>query len=389
MQNFSIKTILHVLLFALFTLPCYAQREFIRNINGHSRNYLLNASRTTEFPVNLPLIIVLHENGSSTEIIYRSIKTHLSDINAAIVFPQAFKKNWGSDSASLKNDQDFIHAIINDMYLNFRINRNKVYLLTSTEDKHTGDRIKTALNTQIASVRNSSLSDTLLLIKDLKGLANNYITTSSVFTIARDPEMERLADSANNILLKKRLVISFQPGLFFMFGSAKSGSEDKSYMDMSGTNSYLGINVTSWVSDKVGCFIDLSFLKGPQKIDLAGESLRVEGGGIVPATLGVKYNFLKKNKITTYALLGVGAVYISAKWGRIKDPSNINLNTKGRTAPLLQSGVGFNIRPSKRLLFGTQLAYFHSTNFESVGNITSVRGLNAIASIGYVIGANK
>lgn|GEM_PF-5110119 len=389
MRRFYLKPIFPAFFLLLFAKTAFAQREFMKNTNGQTRTYLFHAGRTEDIPVNLPLIIVLHENGSTAYQMYASIKPDLSAIKAAIVFPQAFQKNWICDSAMVQHDQAFIRAMISDMYTNFKINRNKVYLLTDIGNKCLAEKIKSLLTSQIASVHEITMDDHQTLFTTLNTLANHYETTSSLFTLVPDPEMEKRADSANMYRLKKRVVISFQPGFFLMSGSVKSEVEDKSYLDMSESSSYLGISVTSWINDKAGLFIDLSILKGPTKTEVAGESLKVEGGGIIPVTLGVKYNFFKRGKLLSYALLGAGALHINAAWGRIKDPSNINLNSRGRTVPHVQIGGGFGIRPSKRLIFGTQLVYFHSGSFESVGNITSVRGLNAVASIGYVIGANK
>ncbi|MBA4055701.1 MAG: hypothetical protein C0490_13380 [Marivirga sp.] len=147
------------------------------------------------------------------------------------------------------------------------------------------------------------------------------------------------------------------------------------------------------MNDSMAWFLDIGWLRLPQKQEVDGARIEAGGGMIVPVTIGLRYTLYRK-KARPYFLLGTGPMQVIVFGGRFRmdsDPSQIKnkINAEARFALHTAIGTGMDYRMGKRIVVGAHARYIHSSEFESTGSVNAVRGFNLSLSGGYIIGANR
>jgi len=395
-----------ILWLAFFLIPetVIAQRAFITTVNKQNRNYLILPSHTSAATTtNLPLVIILHRNGMKAASSFRSdafwkqLKTPL-----ILLFPSAHNDHWGcAEGEGLENDIVFLQALLEDTYENFHIDRNKIVIVNESDEQCLTEKFDLRYPHRFASIvkHSTSLMDDAL-ITEIEKRVNGVSPHSSerVYELWQNPlfnaanRKKEMEDSIKRVRWEKRITVEFRTGGFYMLHSVKT-EKDKTYMDLSDAHSLLDLHITSWMSDSIAWFVDVGWLRVPQKQEINGARIEAGGGAVVPITIGFKYA-LHRSKVRPYFLLGTGPSPVLVFGGRFSatsDPRNIKNKIKAEVRFALQTtiGTGIDCRLGKRILFGGSFRYIHSSEFESAGSVNAIRGVSASISAGYILGANR
>lgn len=376
------------------------QRAFLSKVNGVSRSYHLYNSTTQEDQPNLPLIIFLGIDPAGSESINKShsISTRFN-VPAILIFPTSIREPCAGDSV-LTNDLAFLKVIIGEVYENHRINRNKVFIISRGESDCLAEAYVKANPQAIASTRHFSNSE-----EDLNTLleAAGYFLTSDAGTsqhygLWRNPlyneeeHKKQVEDSIKLARWGRRVSVELRTGLFFMHPFVRT-EKDQTYMDISDARQLLDLHITSWMNDSMGWFVDIGWLKLPQKQEVDGARIEAGGGMILPVTFGLRYA-LYRQKARPYFLLGAGPMPVIVFGGRFSmnsDPNQIKNKIKAEARFALHTtiGTGMDYRIGKRIVVGGHARYIHSSEFKTAGSVNAIRGFNISLSGGYIIGANR
>lgn len=383
-----------------------AQSVFTTQSNGRNRGYLGIQPRGSA--PNQPLIIILHANQSTAlrvfgaDSIWKQMRAA-----ATIIFPIAINSQWNCDSTAARDDDvAFLMQIIDEAYQNYRIDRNRVFIILQGDNscltRHIGDRVAGIIH------MNDHLPSGTLVTNKCDSLA--YVPGNVKFALwskqeapGVDPAEIRL-DSIKKNRWDKRWSVGLGGGSFLMLPSVKTSIDDKTYMDISDSRRQLDLTLTKWMNDSMGWFVNVTWLKVPQKQEVkisyqgSGILLKGSGGGgaVVPITIGFKYA-LRKGMSRPYVVLGTGITSVVVFGGKFKttsiniDPTLIqsNIESEVRLTTHVVVGTGYDWRLGKRILLTGMLTYLHSSRFESAGQINAVRGLALNLQMGWIFGVNR
>lgn len=377
-----------------------AQRGFLSKVNGVSRSYRLYYSEQRENQPNLPLILFLGADQAGGESI-NIPDPILTNLPAILAFPSSTKEQLPCTGDTIfANDLAFIKAIIAETFENYRINRNKVFIISRGKSGCLAQAYISAYPEAITDTRH--FSDANEDLNTLLAAANNFSTKYSTsrqhYDVWRSPILneekhrKEVEDSIKLARWEKRVSIDLRTGLFFMLSSVKA-EKDKTYMNFRDARQLFDLNITSWMNDSMAWFVDIGWLKVPQKQEVDGVRIEAGGGMIVPITVGLRYTLYRK-KMRPYFLLGTGPMQVIAFGGRFRtdsDPNQIKnkIDAEARFALYTTIGTGLDYRMGKRILVGAHARYIHSSEFEPVASVNAIRGFNLSLSGGYIIGANR
>ncbi|WP_143065531.1 hypothetical protein [Mucilaginibacter sp. OK283] len=367
-----------------------AQQTFIKKINGQNRSYLyytnINDQQET---TNLPLVIVLHQNGSDANETYLLAQKQLSKYPCNMLFPAGLRGQWSCADDAVENDIEFLNTIIADTYQDFQHDRNRVYIVSDTGGYCLVENLKIKYPDLIAESR-SVVSMSQELSQNLKEMLAAKTKTSKKYNLwVADDLAEPTPDSVMQYSFYKRWVIDFSAGGLYMFGSVKTNIKDGTNMDLSDAHSIKAFTLTKWFSNSTAWFVGVGNLSVPRKNESAGETTKVGGGLIVPISLGLKHELLSGSVIHPYVMAGGGLIWIFAAGAKVKGGNMPNLNSDYRHPLQMTLGSGIDFRIMKRLVLGTNLRYIQSAKFASLGKIDAISGLNFNFSLGYVFNANS
>lgn len=396
---FRITCLLFFLIFASIKFA-NGQRAFLANVNGVSRSYHLYNSGTREDQPNLPLIIFLGIDPAGIESIGKSdpILTGLN-VPAILVFPASIKEPCAGNTA-LTNDLAFLKTIAEEVYENLRINRNKVFIISRGKSDCLAESYVKANPQAIASTRHFSNSeeDLSTLLEAARNFLISDAGSSQHYDLWRNPlyneeeHKKEVEDSIKLVRWGRRVSVELRTGLFFMHPSVRT-EKDQTYMDISDARQLLDLHITSWMNDSMGWFVDIGWLKLPQKQEVDGARIEAGGGMILPVTFGLRYA-LYRQKARPYFLLGAGPMPVIVFGGRFSmnsDPNQIKNKIKAEARFALHTtiGTGMDYRIGKRIVVGGHARYIHSSEFKTAGSVNAIRGFNISLSGGYIIGANR
>lgn len=401
----------------LLVLACgnqsIGQRLFSINTNPHTRGYLITMSGR-ELP-NLPLIIILHANGSSALQTFcsESLWKNLS-IPAILAFPIAKNENWGcQDSTESYSNQNFLSLLIEHAYENYKVDRNRVYIIASDEGycfsqnfykshskmvaavfeyspKQEADEksIVTAINLMIRSAPEKDMGYQLWKKTDLDGISDE----------------ETRIDSIKRNRWERRMTIAVKASRFVMLPVVKTGIDDKTYTDMSDVKRLYILEATKWMRDSMAWFINVGWLKVPKKQEVSFEyngataSVNGEGSGgaIFPVAIGFKYA-LHRYEFRPYFQLGTGPMVVFVAGGEFTtssttlDPAAVRDKIKSelRLVMHFSLGSGYEWRLGKHLYNTGELKYLHSGRFDSIGQVNAIKGFSIGFGFGYIMGIKK
>jgi len=390
-----------VIIITFTSKPSNGQRVFLTGIGGKDRIYHLSHAYTDAQVINAPVVIWLY--GSLQDI--RTIVYHDSvwkkvNVPVVMVFPLPAKDSWQCDSISLNRDVLFLHTILGEVYDNFRIDRNRVYIAADTASRCLAEKYIAAfpknailsgqpIHDGISAQQMIDLTTALLEMKSSAApeysLWKNPLYNEEVHRI----EME---DSIKRVRWQGRVSLEFRTGGFYLLPGVRT-KKDKTYMDISDARSVLDLHLTSWMNDSMAWFFDIGWIKVPQKQEMDGVRIEAGGGMILPITVGFRYAFYRY-RTRPYILLGTGPIPVIVFGGRFGtniDPEYIQTKIKAETRMAFHTtiGTGFDFRLGKRILTGAHFRYIHSSEFESAGAVKAIRGFTGSASIGYIFGANR
>jgi hypothetical protein len=392
--------------------PTVGQRAFVTTIDGENRSYLLAQSGVTV--PNQPLIIILHDNGGSAFLAFRSESLWKKLSSPAILaFPSAKNSHWQCNGDP-GTDVNLLQKIIDDVYQNYRVDRNRVYIIGEGESYCLATLFNTTYPAQVTAIAQHirptvSSSDNeiveqgnTLLRSGPENEVNYELWKKAALSYEEQKEKQ---DSVKRTRWHKRVTVDFRTGGMVMLPSVKTNSDDKTYMDISDANQWLSFSITKWMDDSMAWFVDINWLKIPRKQEIkfsyqgTNVLIKGEGGGgaVVPITVGFKYA-LHQYAFRPYFKFGTGPMAVVVLGGRFKTTSTTNMDPSAmrdniemeiRTVFHVALGSGFDWRLNKRLFLSGHLQYLHSAQFNSAGQVNAIRGFTANAGGGFIFGINK
>lgn len=398
-----------------FCWPCagaLCQSVFLTTVNGESRGYLVVQSR--DGVVNQPLVIVLHAGGSSAEATFRNEAMWKSlQRPATIIFPMATDGRWRCDAGPGRdNDLLLIRQIISEAYDNYRIDRNRVFIIGEGDSYCLALAFKESSSELVAAVlqgRNTSRQhDTMIsasdsLLRAEQRVGNRFDLWTQPIDPLRDFQRER-EDSIKRYSWNRRTSWVLGAGGFVMLGLVKTDVDDKTYMDIGDAHQQFQLTVTKWMNDSLSWFVNVSWLRIPRKQEVkityqgTGMLVKGEGGGgaVVPITVGLKYAFYR-HAFRPYVAFGTGPTSVMVLGGKFRststniDPAALqdDIAMEVRNVFHVMLGTGCEWRISKRMVITGDITYLHSGQFESAGQVNAVRGFSANTGIGYLMGVNR
>lgn len=134
------------LLIALISIPASSFLERLHSArsvdyNGVERSYVLYKSESSASQRRQPLIIALHDNGSSARNLVRISQGKLNKLAAEsgfnVVYPEGLKKNWvlnkygaaSSDSESSHSDVGFIKMLVESLRDEIAIDDSRIFVV--------------------------------------------------------------------------------------------------------------------------------------------------------------------------------------------------------------------------------------------------------------------
>lgn len=400
-----------VLLFltVLISFTAWSQSVFLSQINGQSRVYLYanTAESSSEHnptaTYNKPLFIIVHPGKSSPQEIFQSEEKWKAISSAVnLIFPRGWKDTWDcADSLQVQNDVSFFTEIISSSFSNFKIDRNRVYVITLSGTSCLGEVLGKETPGSIAQVVNltSGQSSSTYVIREIERLLASEKKTETTYSFYHRPRLDvptNPIDSLKQSSWHQRWVVSIHTGGLAMLGWSKTDSDDGTYMDLSDYHSFTGLEVTKWMNDSIAWFFDVSRLKVPMKQEMGTTKMTIGGGMIVPITLGFKYQLFRNETYKPYVMLGTGPMQVMAFGGKVAassstSPSSImrNVNNEMRMIFHTTIGGGVDVRFGKRIVIGSQLRYIHSAKFEAAASLNSVRAFTLNFSAGFILNANN
>lgn len=382
--------------------PSQAQRFFITPMGDINRVYRLSHAYTDEQMVNAPVILWLFSDAQSLKAIPAQ-DSIWKRVNRPVVMllPSPAKEVWTcSDEVKLQNNVAFLQTILGEVYTNFHIDRNRVYIVSDAPSKCLAESFVNRFPQQATLV--PTAASTVVSVDGMIDLANTILdiqpSSTPVFKKWENPlfnpeaHKAEVEDSIKRVRWERRVSVEFRMGGLYLLPSVRS-EKDKTYMNIRDAHSVLDLHVTSWMNDSMAWFVDIGWIKLPQKQEVDGVRIEAGGGMILPITVGFRYAF-HRSKTRPYILLGTGPMAVMVFGGRFSTSINPDyiknkIKAEARTAFHTTLGTGIDGRLSKRILTGVHLRYIHSSEFESAGAVNAIRGFTASFSVGYILGANR
>lgn len=390
-----------VIIMTFTAKPSSGQRVFLTGIAGKNRIYHLSHAYTDAQVTNAPVILWLYRSVKDirTVVLHDSVWKQINT-PAVMIFPLPATDSWKCDSTSLNDDITFLHTILEEVYDNFHIDRNRVYIVTDAASRCLAEKFTAAFPRQaILNRQHIQAGITAGQMIDLAGtVLEQKSAATPVYAMWKNPlyneEVHRMEmeDSIKRVRWEGRVSVEFRTGGFYLLPGVRT-KKDKTYMDISDARSVLDLHITSWMNDSMAWFFDIGWIKVPQKQEMDGVRIEAGGGMILPITLGFRYAFYRY-KTRPYILLGTGpmpVIVFGGRFGTNIDPEYIRTKIKAEARMAFQTtiGTGFDFRLGKRILTGAHFRYIHSSEFESAGAVKAIRGFTGSASIGYIFGANR
>lgn len=383
----------------------YAQRAFLTSVDHVNRTYYLRFAHKDEQQANVPLVFIVSDTQKKSpavawpDSLWATLQTP-----AIIVFPMAQGDAWDcANAAFTQNNVDFIHEVIDGLYNDFRVDRNRVFFLTEGENACFVKQFKDQYPSLVAgseSLQGEDVNSPTAHLDKLKKFTGTTVKADTTYALwvkppSLIPKKRSPEDSIKRITMARRFTISIRRGTFLLLGSSKTFEEDDTYMDLAKAHTMLSLDITKWMTDSTGWFLDLNRLKVPQKMKATYSGLSVEtGGGTVMAiTAGFKYA-LYRHKTRPYFMLGTGPMSVMVMGGRVSntvDPDRLMsvMDAEMRMTFHTMVGAGVSWRFGKRVFVDANARYFHSGKFDSAGQAESMRGFDLGFSTGFIFGANK
>lgn len=391
---------------SLISLSGWSQSVFLTELNGQSRVYLHASTgqsqlqRNQSEAYNKPLFIIVHPNKSNPQEIFQSEeiwRAISSEVN--LVFPRGWKDAWDcQDSVQLKNDALFLTEVISSSFSNFKIDRNRVYLITLSGSNCIGEVIQKKYPGLISQTVNLPLnqSGSKYVIREIERLLASGKKAETEYSLYQQPHVDiptSPIDSLKQSSWHQRWVVGIHTGGLYLPGWSRTHS-DNTYTDISDSHSFSGIEVTKWMNDSMAWFLDISRLKVPMKQEMGTNTITVGGGMVIPVTIGFKYQLFRHEFYKPYAMLGTGPLQVLVFGDKMRTSSGSTGGTPGlgnneaRLVFHTTLGAGLDMRFGKRIVLGGQFRYIHSSKFEAAGSVNSIRAFTLNFSASYILNAN-
>lgn len=372
-------------------VPVYGQRSFITMVGQQQRSYTISHVNAPDDTYNLPLLIIAFNDETKT-----LPATGFNGPGMIVAVPKISPDC--SDLSALKNDITFLTTIIRETYENFRIDRNRVYIISSSTTACLADSLMHYKENLITKTVRLRATETLTEAITRAVQLTDQPVEEPKYALWRNPlydaeqEQKRKEDSIRLHRWDKRISVEFRMGRFDMLGAVKT-EEDGTYMDVTDAHSMMSLYVNRWMNDSMAWFVDISRLKIPQLQEFNGARIEMGGGMVLSLTYGLKYTFYR-HKLRPYMLLGTGPLSFMVFGGRFTqnvDPQQIRSVIESEVRMALQTKIGTGIegRLGKRISIGAHALYIHSSEFKSAGSVRAIRGFYNSLSVGYILGANK
>ncbi|UZR97233.1 acyloxyacyl hydrolase [Chondrinema litorale] len=359
----------------------HAQRFFTAPIQGKDRTYLYKKVKLDKVSTNKPLIIILHKNGNNAkEVFYLDEIWANVKYDAHLVFPNAYAKQWNCED-SVSSDVDFIQYITENLYKSFLIDRNRIYLITDESNSCLVEQFNKAYPDKLASFQYLPTEQTYNITNAINNLLASDHTTETQYELW-EPKVkeERLSpiDSLIKFSYHKRVMFTLHGGFLSLISAVKTEPSDGIDVDLSDHHTYMGFEISKWMSDSIGWFVDYSKLSTPKE-EASGKMVR---GTITSLTVGLKYAFSQFN-YRPYFFIGSGPMSVTSFEGSMGG----SMNGDRRMTLHTTIGTGLGFRFKKRFIVGSELRYIHSAEFDDAGSITAVRGFNLNFNVSYIFNA--
>lgn len=393
---------LFLLVFAFCIETVHAQRTFLVSVRGQQKSYAVTHVNARDDQYNLPLVVLaLNAAGGKLGVSIDDLKAQLAGGHVILAAPFSLFPDAGcSDINSIENNLLLLQTIIEDAYNNFRIDRNRVFVIGSVADACLMDSLVRRYPGAVSGVKKLNSADlssagiarALAEVLTRKAAGGEKFQLWSNPLVTEESRKIQYEDSIRQHRWQKRTTVEFRFGRFDMLGSVKTDA-DRTYMDVTDAHAMQELHINRWMSDSFAWFLDIGRLKVPQRQEFNGARIEMGGGMIMFVTYGLKYTFYR-HKLRPYVSLATGPLsfmVFGGKFSQNSDPSQAknNIEAEVRTAMQTRLGVGIEGRLGKRIALGAHVIYIHSSAFESAGSVRAIRGFDNSLSFGYILGANR
>jgi len=384
----------YFLLMIVIWVPACGQRAFVATVGQQARSYTIVHISASEDAYNLPLLILIFNDESKTPD-----ASGFSERGVIVATPSILQTATDcSNAIALENDIAFLSKLIDDTYQNFRIDRNRIYIVSRSTEGCLADSLATRkpgfISKHIKLFAGESLADAMTRARQPTAQSPTAPKYELWKNPLYDPERAREAheDSIRLYRWERRTTIEFRMGRFDMLGVVRT-PKDKTYMDVADAHTMMDLHINHWMSDSMAWFVDIGRLRVPQRQEFNGARIEMGGGTILSLSWGLKYTFHRHN-LRPYITLATGPLSFLVFGGKFSlntDPQQARSKIKAevRTAMQTKIGTGIEGRIGKRICMGAHVAYIHSSQFKSAGSVNAVRGFYNSLSVGYIMGANK
>jgi hypothetical protein len=381
----------------LSSCDLFGQNGFAVNVKGINRTYEMIYQKEKDYH-NRPLIILMTKSINNKKQFFHS--------DFLIAIPIALGKKWYCDDGNIgANEVDFIKRVRDDVYLNFKFDRNRFYILVDSSARCLAERFVVDYPQYLAKIK-SIVSDDSISYRQMLGDTSFQSDSFERWSnpLKENPWAMSASDSLRRFKWKNRIVISINKGGFYMLNAVNTGVDDQTYMDISRSSSWQSIRINGHFTESSSWVFEIGWLRIDQKQEIGfsyrGSSVVVKGegggGAVIPVSVGLKYS-CKQYWLRPYILLGTGITSVLVFGGQFKttssnlDPSamrnDIQSEIRVTTHVSLESGCDWRV--GKRMIINGHVQYLHSSKFKSAGQVDAIKGVSASIGLGYVIGIKR
>ncbi|ODS79061.1 MAG: hypothetical protein ABS46_16295 [Cytophagaceae bacterium SCN 52-12] len=398
------------------TTSGYAQRLFAIKTDSTSRTYLLHTHlKEEDAGHNAPLVILLAPKGLTASDIYdRTLYAKQLYRQAVIALPNALQSDWGcasEDALSANRNAEFLVRMIEEIYRNFKINRDDITIISNGRDSCAVSRVREkypSVQWQSSDYLGPGEFARTKLLQEIHGLLSTETPRNSAFFEPyTDPFAPKVITPLERMIEQgyyNRWVVNIRYGGMTFLKSIRTEMKEDAYLDLSKSVAPLSFGITKWFSDSTAWFLEFSRMPVSRQQKINGNSLSIGGGMMRNVTIGFKYAPLTEKRLRPYFSLATGAMWINIRGGKITmngspPPSTGGAPPAGRPPGFagdqrrvflhttLEAGADYRL--TRRLIINTSLKYLHSAQFEPLGSIKAARGFSFLIGAGYVLNARS
>ncbi len=385
-----------------FVVPVYSQRVFSLEVDSLNRSYLLVGPSRDE-PAKLPLVIVLHDEGTSPFSLEGFNWSRLQQ-PAIIALPIGLRGKWACKGDSVLHDEAFLMKLIFQVQNNFRTDPTRVFIIGMGDASCLADRfskkhpalVRATANWSRNSLRPETMPERTrqfdsLIFRNPASPAGREAAES--FSFRKDNETPTEFSYAD------RTTLSFHIGRWDQSRRSRKGPDTVTLTDLGEYHFMFGFAAGYYFNKHWSFFIGSDFLIIPKERTIngiswgGGQGVRVnvsgKGGIVVPYGIGLRYSFPRR-VVMPFLSAGIGSTFMFIGGGSASGgPGNINKSIVKRKENLLRysADTGCDIRLSPNTFFQLKAGYTFSSIIEpELASVDRFEGLSFSIGLLFILG---